>query len=125
MPLIADYCLDGLVEKIREATRVFICSAEPTTYAEASSTYMVGYKNSPTFGAASDRTGGGRKTTLAAITDGVVNTGGGGDSDMYFALADHANSRLLVVGPLTNDQLLVDGNIWTLTAVDIGVPDAA
>lgn len=125
MALIADYCLDGLVEKVREATRVFICATEPTTYAEASSTYMVGYKNSPTMGAASDRSGGGRKTTLAAITDGVVNTGGGGDSDMYFALADHVNSRLLVVGPLTNDQLLVDGNVWTLTAIDIGVPDAA
>lgn len=125
MPLIADYCLDGLIEKVREATRLFICSAEPTTYAEASSTYMVGYKNSPTMGAASDRSGGGRKTTIAAVTDGVVNTGGGGDSDMYFALADHANSRLLAVGPVTNDQILFDGNTWTMSAFEVGVPDAA
>lgn len=125
MPLIADYCLDGLVEKVREATRLFICSAEPTTYTEASATFMVGYKNSPTMGAASDRAGGGRKTTVAAVTDGVVNTGGGGDSEMFWALADHVNSRLLATGALTNDQVLIDGNTWSTTAFDVGVPDAA
>jgi hypothetical protein len=125
MPYLNDYCLDALVEKVREATRLFICSAEPTTYAEASSTFMVGYKNSPTMGAVSDRTGGGRKTTVSAVTDGVVNTGGGGDSDMYWALADHANSRLLAVNAVTNDQVLIDGNTWTMAAFDVGVPDAA
>lgn len=125
MPMIADYCLDGLVARVREATRLFICSADPTTYAEASSTYMVGYKNNPTMGAESDRAGGGRKTTISAVTDGVVNTGGGGDSDMYWALADHNNSRLLATGALTNDQVLIDGNIWTLGAFEVGVPDAA
>lgn len=119
---MSDYALDALVEKIREATKLHICSALPATYAEASSDYMLGTKDTPTMGAVSDRTGGGRKTTVSAITDGAVNPGA--DTAAFWALVDHANSRLLAAGELTNDQLVVNGNTFTLAAFDVGVADA-
>ncbi len=125
MSLIADYVLDAAVDAVREATRLFVCKLEPTTYAEASSTYMLGTKTSPTMGAASDRAGGGRKTTVSAITDGVVNPGDTDEPSEWWALADHVNSRLLAVGPITSGQILVNGNTFTLTAFDVGFPDAA
>jgi hypothetical protein len=121
MPFIADYALDGLVEKVREATRLFITSQEATTWAQASSTYNLGTKTSPTMGAVSDRTGGGRKTTISAITDGTVNSTG---TATHWALADHANERLLATGSLTSSQSVTSGNTFSLTAFDVGVPDA-
>jgi hypothetical protein len=122
MPLIADYCLDGLVEKVREATRLFICSQEPVTYAEASSTYKLGTKTTPTMGAASDRTGGGRKTTVASFTDGAIEATA---TATHWALCDAANSRLLATGSLSASQAVTNGNTFSLAAFDVGVPDAA
>lgn len=122
MSLIADYVLDAAVEKVREATRLFICSAEPTSYAEASSTYKLGTKTSPTMGAVGDRSGGGRKTTVSAITDGAVEST---NTATHWALCDHSNSRLLAVGPLSASQAVTNGNTFTLAAFDVGIPDAA
>lgn len=108
--------LDTLVENL------YICSTLPTTFTEASSTYKLGTKASPTVSAPGDRTGGGRKVTVSAITDGTVSaTGTAG----FYALTDDSASKLLAQGDLSSTQAVTSGNTFTLTAFDIGIPDPA
>lgn len=112
---------DGLQVITDNANRLDICSALPTTYAEATSTYTLGNKTSPTVGAPSDRTGGGRKVTISAITDGsVTGTGTAG----YYAITDTVGSRLLAAQAMVATQSVTSGNEFVTDAVDIGIPDA-
>ncbi|MFN3549611.1 MAG: hypothetical protein ACK4U0_19160 [Mesorhizobium sp.] len=122
MSFISDRCLDAALQVIiDEADRLCVCSAEPTTYTEATDTLVLGYKNDPVFGAIGDRTGGGRKTTVAAITTGaVVDTG----DATHWAMVDTVNSRLLVVGALSSTVALTSGNLLGVAAFDVGMPDA-
>lgn len=122
MPLISDYALDGTLAKVGEATRLDICSAEPTTYVAATSTNSLGNKTAISIGTPADRTPNGRKVTVAAITDGTVTTTG---TVTHWALVDVANSRLLAAGALADSQAVTSGNTFTLEAFDIGIPDAA
>ena len=108
--------LDTLVENL------YICSTLPTTFTEASSTYKFGTKATPTVSAPSDRTGGGRKVTVSAITDGTVSADG---TAGFYALTDDSASKLLAQGDLSATQVVTSGNTFTLTAFDIGIPDPA
>lgn len=121
MAYLNDSVLDGAIAVVRTATRLDICSQEPATYAAATSTYTLGNKVSPTMGAAGDGTGGGRKTTVAAITDGTV-TGTG--TATHWALTVPASSTLIATGSLSASQAVTNGNTFTLAAFDIRVPDA-
>ncbi len=121
MASIADRVLDnGLTVLDTEANRVDITSAESTTYAEATSSQTLGNKTSISISAPADRTGGGRKVTLSAISDGTV-TGTG--SATHYAITDTTNSRLLVTGSLTASQSVTSGNTFSLETLDIGIPD--
>jgi hypothetical protein len=116
---VQDRVLDlGLNVLDTEATHLYICSQEPTTYTEASSTYALGNKN---FGAGavfgSPAAGSpGRKVTSAAVTDGSV-TGTGTAS--HVAVVDGSNTRLLAVTSLSATQGVTSGNTFTLAAFDI------
>jgi hypothetical protein len=121
MPLIADYCYDAALAKVQEANKLTICSQEPTTYAEANSTYALGNKTTPTIGAPADRTPSGRKVTVAAITDGTVTATG---TATHWALVDTVNSRLLSANALSASQAVTSGNVFTLGALAVGIPDA-
>jgi len=121
MATIADRCLDfGLNILDTEANRVDVCSQEPTTYAEATSTYTLGNSTSVTISSPADRTGGGRKVTLSAISDGSVS---GTGTATHYSISDTTNSRLLVTGSLTASQSVTSGNTFSLEALDIGIPD--
>ena len=121
MASINDRVLDnGLTVLDTEANRVDITSAESTTYAEATSSQTLGNKTSISISAPADRTGGGRKVTLSAISDGTV-TGTG--SATHYAISDTTNSRLLVTGSLTASQSVTSGNTFSLETLDIGIPD--
>lgn len=123
MAYLNDRVLDnGLTVLDTEATRLDICSQEPTTYAEATSTYTLGNKTSLSIGAPADRTPSGRKVTVAAISDGTV-TGTG--TATHWAIVDTGNSRLLATGALSASQSVTSGNTFTLTSFDLGIPDAA
>lgn len=123
MAYINDRVFDnGLTVLDTEANRLDICSQEPVTYAEATSTYTLGNKTPPSVGAPADRTPNGRKVTVAAITDGTVT---GTDDATHWAISDTGNSRLLATGPLAASQAVTAGNVFTLAAFDIGIPDAA
>ena len=123
MATLNDRVLDnGLTVLDTEANRVDICSQEPASYAEATSTYTLGNSTSLSFGAPQDGDTSGRKVTAAAITDGTV-TGSG--SATHFAIVDVSASRLLATGSLTTPQSVTSGNSFTIAAFDVEIPDPA
>lgn len=123
MALLADRVYDnGLTVLDTEANRLDICSALPTTYTEAITTYTLGNKTALSIGAPADRSGGGRDVTVAAITDGTV-TGTG--TAAYWAIVDTVNTRFLASGALSASQSVTSGNVFTLAAFKIGIPDPA
>ena len=121
MATVADRVLDnGLTVLDTEASRVDITSQEATTYAEATSTYTLGNTTSISISAPADRTGGGRKVTLSAVSGASVTCTG---TATHYAITDVSNTRLLVTGSLTASQSVTSGNTFSLDALDIGIPD--
>jgi len=123
MATLNDRVLDnGLTVLDTEANRVDICSQEPTSYAEATSTYTLGNTTSISISAPADASPNGRKVTLAAVSDASV-TGTG--TATHYAISDTSNSRLLATGSLSASQVVTSGNTFSLTASDIRMPDPA
>jgi hypothetical protein len=121
MAFLHDSALDsGLSWIDTNASRLDICSSEPTTYAEATSTYTLGNKTGINPDAPADRTGGGRQVTIPAITDGSV-TGDG--TAAYWALTNGSDT-LIATNSLSSSQGVSNGNTFTLTSFEIGIPDA-
>jgi hypothetical protein len=123
MPFIHDTALDALLSDIESnGESLHICDTEPTNYTEATATYSLGEKTSPTINAPSERGGGGREIVIDAITDGAVD--GDGTADFWAIVKDSATARLLAAGDLSSPQVVSNGNTFTLTQFAIGVPDA-
>lgn len=123
MAYVNPHILDnGLAALTSGANRLDLCSQEPTTYTQATSTYSRANKTSLSVASVSDRTPSGRKVTVNAITGGTVTSTG---DVTHWAVVDTANSRLLATGPLSATASLTSGNQFTLTAFDIGIPGAA
>ena len=112
---------NGLTVLDTEANAIHITSAEATDFANVS-TVTLGNSTSLSIGAPADRAGGGREVTAATITDGSV-TGTG--TATHYAIVDTINSRLLATGSLSASQAVTSGNTFTLSSVDIGIPDPA
>lgn len=121
MAYIADAAFDAALAIVIDSSSLFITNAEATTYAQASSTYALGNKGAPSLGAAADRSPNGRKTTVAAITDGTVTASG---TATHWALVKATGSLLRATGSLSASQVVTSGNTFTLAAFDIGIPDA-
>jgi len=121
MPFMSDTALDALLTQLANATRLDICSQEPTTYTEATSTYTRGNKTSITIGAAADRTPNGRKRTVSAITGGSVTSTG---TASHYALTQVTGSVLWVTAALSASQSVTNGNTFSTSAFDLNVPDA-
>jgi hypothetical protein len=123
MAFLNDRVFDnGLAVLDTEANAVYITSQEATTYAQATSTYALGNSTSISISAPSDRSGGGRKVTLSAVSAGSV-TGTG--TVTHYALVDTTNSRLLATSTLSSSQAVTSGNTFSLSSLDIGIPDPA
>jgi hypothetical protein len=123
MASISDYVLDAALSKLdTEANRVDICNAEPTTYTAATSTNTLGNSTSISISAPTNGDTSGRKVTLSAISGASV-TGTG--TATHFAISDTTNTRLLATGSLSSSQSVTSGNTFSLTAVDIEIPDPA
>jgi hypothetical protein len=106
-----------------EADRIDICSAEPATYTQATSTYSLGNKDhgasGSAFGAPADRTPSGRKVASTAITDGAVTATG---TATHWAVSEVTNSRLLAANSLSSSQAVTNGNAFSLPSFDVGIP---
>jgi hypothetical protein len=123
MAFLADSILDnGLQYLTTNGDRVYICETEPTTFTEATSTYAMGSKTSITIGSPTNGTTSGRKVVLSAITGGTVSAN---DTATHFAIVDFGSSELLVVQALASGVALTTSQTWSLTAVEVEIPDAA
>lgn len=121
MAFLNDRVFDnGLTVLDTEANAIHVTSQEAVDYTEATSTYTLGNSTSLSIGAPADRTGGGRKVAVAAISDGSI-TGTG--TVTHYAIVDTVNSRLLATAALTASQSVTNGNTFTLATFDIGIPD--
>lgn len=123
MATLGDRVFDnGLSVLDTEANKITVTSQEASTYAEANATYALGNSTSLSINAPADRTGGGRKVTVAAISDGSITATG---TATHYAIVDTTNSRLLATAALTASQSVTNGNTFTLATFDIGIPDPA
>lgn len=125
MVYLNDRVLDFGIDILNtEADRIDICTQEPTTYTEATSTYTKGNKDhgasGSAFGAPADRTPTGRKVSSTAVTDGAV-TGTG--TVTHYAVTEVGNTRLLAANSLASSQAVTSGNVFSLPSFDIGIPD--
>lgn len=121
MAFLIDSARDsGLTYVSTNGTRLDICSQEPTTYAQATSTYTLGNKTGLTIAAPSDGAVDGRRVIVPAITDGSV-TGTG--TATHWALTNGSNT-LIATGALSAGQAVTTGNTFTTTAINITIRDA-
>jgi hypothetical protein len=102
------------------ADKIYICSIQPTTYTEATTSYALGSAN---FGvgavAGAPQAGtGGRKIVINAVTSSL-GTISGVSTVASWAIVDSVNSLLLATGPLTGGTASVMGQAWTLDAFEI------
>lgn len=121
MAFLIDNALDsGLSWVTTNATGLNICSAAPSTYTEATSTYSLG-SASVTTPSPSDKSGGGREVIVPAVTNQSVTATG---TATHWALTD-SSSVLVSWGTLSASTAVVSGNTFTTTTFTIGYPDVA
>jgi len=116
---LGDKMLDsGIGYVSSNADKIYICSQQPTTYAEATSTYALGSAN---FGVglvagAPQAATGGRKVATNAVTAGTISAVG---TPTYWAIVDSVNSLLLATGPMTGSVTTDISKAWSLEAIEI------
>jgi hypothetical protein len=123
MPYINHDALDAYLNHIKNnTTHLHVVKGNdlPTTYGAVTGSNLVGTKASPGFTGPAAGDTNGRKLTINAISDGVVN--GTGDAK-FFALT--TGSVLLYANELGATQYVTDGNVFSLTACKIELPDPA
>jgi hypothetical protein len=119
---IADRVLDyGLNILDTEVDKIYICSRQPTTYAEAttSGNYALGSKTfgiGGAFAAPADATPSGHKTSSTSFSDGSLSAAG---TAAYWAAVDSANSRLLATGPLGVKVGVPSSGAFGLSSFDV------
>ena len=122
MPYINDAVFDaGLAVLTSNLTRIDICSQEPTTYTEATSTYTLGNKTGLTTGAATNGDTDGRKVVIPAITDGSVT----GTNTATHHAGTNGSNALYTTEALSSSQAVTSGNTFTLDAINVTLRDAA
>lgn len=118
MPYLNDLVLDSGLSIVAGASRrLDICTAEPSTYAAATSTLTVGNKTGITVGSPAANSPSGRKVTVPQVVSGSPGSVTAGGTATHWALSDPGNSRLLAAGTLSPSQVVTNGNTWTTTAV--------
>ncbi len=123
MAFMTDNAFDAALNYIRTNTSALhICSAEPANYTEATSTYDLGNKASPTIGTPVNGDTSGRKIVMSAITDGSVTATG---TAAAWAVVYATGTELLGAEALASTQAVTSGNTFSLTETDMGIPDAA
>ena len=117
---VADSVLDAALDVIATGTILTVCSAQPTTRTEATSTYKLAdvVVDSGDFSKANGDSSG-RKVTIAQQADVPVDSSG---TATHVALCDGTN--LLLVTTCTS-QVLTAGNTVTIPAFDDEIADAA
>ena len=115
-----DAILDDMLDVIAAGTRVDVCSTQPTTYAQASSTYSLGsYVLTPGAGAGdwviANGDTSGRKLTLQAQTGNNASADGAAG---HLAISISASSTLLHVTTVSAETTN-NGSPLNISAVDV------
>lgn len=129
MAFLNDNTLDnGLAALKAAADKIFLCSQEPATYTQATSTYALGNKDFA--GAGNVYTGAiaagspsGRKVTSAAVVSGAPGSITANGTASHNAVVSSGVSRLEVAQALSATQVVTSGNTFTLTAQDVRLPN--
>jgi len=122
--LLPDAVIDGMLSYLRQKlTGISVCSTQPTTYAEATTTYKLADKNGLT---STDLTLGdgdvsGRKVTMKAQSSVAVDVTG---TAAHVAWWGSSASLLLLVTTCTT-QALTTGNTVNIPAHDYEIRDVA
>jgi hypothetical protein len=114
---------NGLSVLSIEGTRLDICKSEPATYAQATSTFSIGFKLLPSISTPQDMASPlGRKVVVAPIVDGLSTDSSTGlaDDAQFWAISDTSNGRLLAAGDLAETELFILGKGFTLASFEIG-----
>tara|TARA_R110000787_G_scaffold116307_1_gene226479 strand:+ start:155 stop:517 length:363 start_codon:yes stop_codon:yes gene_type:complete len=120
MAFIADTVFDnGLTTLDTNGTRLDICSTEPTTYAEATSTLTLGNDTVNT-GAPENGAVDGRRVIVPAISSGAVT----GTGTVAFWALTNGSTTLYATGALSASQSVTNGNTFSLDAISITLRDA-
>lgn len=117
-----DSMLDAAFDWVRaRVTQMTVCNAQPTTYAEATSTYKLADIALTSTGITlADGDTNGRKMTIGAKSGVTVDTTGAAS---HIALAGSTGSTLLYVTTCTT-QALTTGNTVDFPAWDVEIADA-
>lgn len=117
-----DAVLDKILDEIATGTKQVACSAQPTTFTEANSTYALAdvTLDSGDFTKANGDTSG-RKVTVGAQNGVLIDASG---TATHIALVRTADSTLLYVTTCTSQALTANGsNTVNMPAWDIEVAD--
>src|SRR5688572_7004885 len=120
---VPDFYIDPSLQAIiDDCDLVTLCSSEPTTFAQAnsesgSSGFRIG-SAAPSLSLVDGATDG-RAVRQAAITDGTVEDDDATGTGQFIAFIDVADSRICATCPVTNDQVVTEGNTWTLAQLDV------
>ena len=119
-----DNVMDAALDYVATGTLLTVCSAQPTTYAEASSTYKLadvvmtaGAGNGDYVKANGDTNG--RKLTVQQQSNMDIDTSG---TATHVAISVSGSSTLLYVTTCTS-QVLTSGGTVTVPAWDIEISD--
>ena len=119
MSFLNDDVLDAALDYIDTNTEnLYLCSAEPADFTEASSTYKLGTKATPTISVPTNGDVSGRKVTVSAFADGAVSATG---TATHWALTDDSATKLLAAGSLYTSKSVSNGDTFALSAFDIEV----
>jgi len=119
---VSDAVMDVMLQYVKDnGDMLNICNNLPTTYAEATSTYMLaqGALTGADYTLAAGDTSG-RKVTVAAQTGLVVGVKG---LTSVAAITDSGGSALLIYAPCDNITIYI-GNTVNTTAFDWEIQDA-
>ena len=121
MAFINDNAFDAGLNYVKNnVTHLYICSQEPATLAEATTTYALGVKAAPALTGPANASPSGRELLISAITDGTVNSNG---DATHWALV--SGTELLATNALAASQTVTSGNPFTMTETPVRFPDAA
>ncbi|MFA5284161.1 MAG: hypothetical protein WC347_01060 [Smithellaceae bacterium] len=119
---VHDDVLDAALNYVKSnATRICVCSAQPTTYNEAITTYKLAIKTiaSTDFTGPADGDTSGRKLTVNQEATITVDAPG---TALFIALCDSVNSKLLYVTTCTSQAILA-GDIITIPLWKMEIAD--
>jgi hypothetical protein len=120
MKYSSDLVMDAALDYISTSTLLTVCSAQPTTYAEASSTYKLAdvVTDSGDFSKANGDTNG-RKVTIAQQANVPIDSSG---TATHVALSISGSSTLVYVTTCTS-QALTSGGTVTVPGWDVEISD--